>query len=140
MYFFTENWKRITLKQFLNCSENPAWNRQVRMLTDLAEYNCSHTDFRMLEVAKERLRTMAFFGLMEHQNASRVLFERTFGVKFTQSFTEQLNTAQSLVQSTSNESVNVNQDDLDQIRRLNNLDIELYKYAEDLFSKRISSL
>ena len=114
----------------------------MRMLTDLAKYNCSQADARMLEEAKERLRTMAFFGLMEHQNASRVLFERTFGVKFTQSFTAQLNTAKSRVQSTStsNKYVNVNKDDLEQIRRLNNLDIELYKYAEDLFLKRISSL
>ena len=110
------------------------------MLTDLAEYNCGHTDARMLEEAKERLRTMAFFGLMEHQNASCVLFERTFGVKFTQSFTEQLNTAHSRDQSTSNKSGSVTKNDLDQIRRLNNLDIKLYKYAKDLFWKRISSL
>ena len=136
----TENWNGITFKKFINCSNNPAWNRQVRMLSDLVQYNCSRTDARMLEEAKARLSSMAFFGLVEYQNASGVLFESTFGVKFTKSFRDHLSAARSRSVSLSKENVDISKNDLETIRRLNNLDIELYKYAKDLFSKRIATI
>ena len=128
--YFTDNWHGITFPAFLNCAENSAWNRQVRMLGDPYRYGCSHTDERMLETAKQRLRTMAFFGLMEYQVETRTLFERTFGVNFTHTFAERLNSATSATS-------NITASDLNRIRQHNHLDIKLYRYAKELFLERL---
>ena len=75
---------------------------------------------------------MAFFGLMEYQAETSALFERTFGVNFTDSFTERLNTAPA-----PSVDGDITESDVNRIRQLNSLDIKLYQYAEELFLGRI---
>ena len=85
-----QDWMSISLGNFTECERNPAKNRQTRMLADLTLADCdniagmaSHEREKiMLESAKENLNSMVFFGLTEHQGENKVLFEKTFGLRF----------------------------------------------------------
>ncbi|XP_005995567.1 heparan-sulfate 6-O-sulfotransferase 1-A [Latimeria chalumnae] len=130
------DWSGCTLQQFMDCPYNLANNRQVRMLADLSLVGCYNMSFIpekkraqvLLESAKKNLKDMAFFGLTEFQRKTQFLFERTFNLKFIRPFMQ--------YNSTRAGGVEVDNDTIQQIEELNDLDMQLYDYAKDLFQQR----
>lgn len=127
----------VTLKEFLACKHNLAINRQTRMLANLSKVNCYNTtgmtqserDRLMLQSAKDNLVDMAFFGLSEFQNYTQFLFEHTLNINFRKDFEQ--------YKSTHTSRHEIDKADEEQVVKLNYLDIELYKFAKDLFFQRI---
>lgn len=125
-----------TIEDFIDCPNNSANNRQTRMLADLKKANCSSSNYgkTILNSAKEHLEQMSFFGLCEYQRASQLVFEKTFNVTFLAEFvqsndTKTIQTVNSLPTST-----------VSKIKAANDLDMQLYAFALDLFSKRCRKL
>ena len=145
-FYAKEPWPDLTIEKFLSCRSNWANNRQTRMLADLESLGCygnklhppKEKDRLMLESAKENLRNFAFFGLTEYQRESCVLFERTFGVKLKletqQRPMSSLHSAPVLQDLWNNNKL------YDRIATVNRLDMELYEYALQLFSKRVRAI
>ncbi|XP_060785567.1 heparan-sulfate 6-O-sulfotransferase 1-A [Neoarius graeffei] len=130
------DWSGCTLQQFMECPYNLANNRQVRMLADLSLVGCYNMSFIpekkraqiLLDSAKKNLRDMAFFGLTEFQRKTQYLFERTFHLKFIRPFVQ--------YNSTRAAGVDLDNDTIQRIEELNELDVQLYDYARDLFQQR----
>ncbi|KAF7490130.1 Heparan-sulfate 6-O-sulfotransferase 2 [Sarcoptes scabiei] len=140
--FKGSNWKNVSFDEFLSCQNNLAFNRQTRMLADLSLVGCynksvmspEERDSVMLFSAKQNLKRMSFFGLCEEQLATQYMFERAFKFHFRRPFV-QFNQTRS---HATLKSLNFNQ--IEQIRRLNHLDVKLYSYAKDLFRKRFAMI
>ncbi|XP_076034328.1 heparan sulfate 6-O-sulfotransferase [Oratosquilla oratoria] len=140
--YTTDTWENVTLEEFLACPSNLAINRQTRMLADLTLVGCYNNslmsqeerDTVMLLSAKNNLKKMAFFGLTELQEISQYLFEETFNFKFSVRF-EQYNetNAKGALSGLEPETV-------EDIRRLNHLDMKLYEYARTLLQDRFKKL
>ncbi len=132
-----EDWSGVSLRDFLRCEHNLGNNRQVRMLANLSLVGCYDTstlppdkrDAILIQSAKSNLQSMAFFGLTEFQAATQYLFERTFKLKFIEDFVQYNQTHAS--------QTDVSSSDLDLIRKVNRLDLELYSYAKELFFQRL---
>uniref|UniRef100_A0A8C6WQC7 Heparan-sulfate 6-O-sulfotransferase n=1 Tax=Neogobius melanostomus TaxID=47308 RepID=A0A8C6WQC7_9GOBI len=130
------DWSGCTLQQFMDCPYNLANNRQVRMLADLTLVGCYNMSTvpekkraqLLLESAKKNLRDMAFFGLTEYQRKTQFLFERTFRLRFIRPFMQ--------YNSTRAAGVDLDNATVSRIEELNELDMELYDYAMDLFQQR----
>ncbi|XP_037551475.1 heparan-sulfate 6-O-sulfotransferase 1-A [Nematolebias whitei] len=130
------DWSGCTLQQFMDCPYNLANNRQVRMLADLSLVGCYNMSTvpekkraqLLLESAKKNLRDMAFFGLTEYQRKTQFLFERTFRLRFIRPFMQ--------YNSTRAAGVDLDNTTVQRIEELNELDMELYDYARDLFQQR----
>lgn len=130
------DWAGCTLEQFMDCPHNLANNRQTRMLADLSLVGCYNASSLpeekrarlLLDSAKKNLRDMAFFGLTEYQRKTQYLFERTFRLRFIRPF----------VQYNSTRAAGVEPDaaTIRRIHQLNQLDVQLYDYARDLFQQR----
>jgi len=138
------DWTGVELEEFMACRRNLAVNRQTRMLADLELLDCYNTssinpvkrDSLMLASAKANLERMAYFGLIEEQKISQYLFEETFSLEFKVQF-EQLNrndTHSGPVREKLSSEVE------ERILSLNNLDVELYKFAASLLSQRFDSM
>ena len=112
------------------------------MLANLSLVDCkypispikNHMQQILLESAKQNLRGLSFFGLVEQQKVSQFLFEYTFGLKFRHQFI-QLNRTHSSVSMGE-----LTAEIIDRIRRLNHLDVELYEYAKRLLFNRLHSV
>jgi len=140
----TQYWTKVPFDDFINCQRNLAFNRQTRMLADLKKISCyDHLkeNFRniqqphqigqsMLESAKHNLKELAFFGLVERQADSQNLFETKFNVKFMVDFEQKRKTV------ASNTLITPEQTRL--IEEYNSLDMELYRYATELFNHRLN--
>ncbi|CAJ0935767.1 unnamed protein product [Ranitomeya imitator] len=130
------DWSGCTLQEFMECPYNLANNRQVRMLADLSLVGCYNMSFTpekkraqlLLESAKKNLKDMAFFGLTEFQRKTQYLFERTFNLKFIRPFMQYNNTRAG--------GVDLDNGTIQRIEELNDLDMQLYDYAKDLFQQR----
>uniref|UniRef100_A0A8C5AH43 Heparan-sulfate 6-O-sulfotransferase n=1 Tax=Gadus morhua TaxID=8049 RepID=A0A8C5AH43_GADMO len=130
------DWSGCTLQQFMDCPYNLANNRQVRMLADLSLVGCYNMSTvpekkraqLLLDSAKKNLRDMAFFGLTEYQRKTQFLFERTFRLRFIHPFMQ--------YNSTRAAGVDLDNTTIQRIEELNELDMELYDYARDLFQQR----
>ncbi|GIY73002.1 heparan-sulfate 6-O-sulfotransferase 3-B [Caerostris darwini] len=140
--FEGKDWSDVTLEQFLSCKSNLAMNRQTRMLADLTLVGCYNKtvmsehqrEVMMLASAKQNLQKMAFFGLCEFQKLTQYLFENTFHLKFLQPF-QQLNETRS-----SSALSEISEKDLQRIKDLNKLDLELYQFAKSLLFQRYNLL
>ncbi|XP_077513411.1 heparan-sulfate 6-O-sulfotransferase 1-like [Amblyomma americanum] len=140
--FNGSDWRDVTFQEFLSCPWNLAVNRQTRMLADLTLVGCYNRsglsehqrDLLLLASARENLRRTAFFGLTEEQWRSQHLFESTFGLRFVRPF-EQLNETRSAAAQG-----RVPPADLEAVRRLNHLDVQLYEYARKLMDERLRRL
>ena len=136
------DWKGVQIDEFLSCPFNLAINRQTRMLADLSLIGCYNTsvmspeerDTVMLASAKENLRRTAFFGVCENQTASQYLFERTFDLSFKKPFIQLYQTRSTFALS------GVAVADVQRIRELNRLDVELYEFAINLFNERFNQM
>ncbi|XP_027029371.1 heparan-sulfate 6-O-sulfotransferase 1-B isoform X1 [Tachysurus fulvidraco] len=130
------DWSGCTLQQFMECPYNLANNRQVRMLADLSLVGCYNASTLpdkqrarlLLESAKKNLRDMAFYGLTEFQRKTQYLFERTFRLRFIRPFVQ--------YNSTRAAGVDLDENTVQRIEELNDLDMQLYDYAKDLFLQR----
>ena len=132
-----ENWSDMSLEDFMKRRRNPANNRQVRMLgADFREDTCRNLEesstFRtdVLEAAKLELRMLDYVGLLEFPHESQVVFEKTFGVKFKHPFVFQKDSVADVLVSSRGSST------LTEVERLNELDLQLYVYAEQLLMER----
>ena len=132
------DWKRVTLNEFMECEINPASNRMTKMLADLTYIKCNSdlindtkmADSFMLKSAKLNLQKFAYFGLTEFQKDSQLLFEKTFGVEFAKEFEQE---------ETNASTIKVTPETITRIREINYLDMELYRWAKELFLSRVRS-
>ncbi len=94
----------------------------------------------LLKRAKLGILSLDFFGLKEYQEHSRVLFLRTFNNSFKfMNGVKQLASWRVLAER---KKTDITLQDLDpkvieRIKSLNRLDLKLYKYAFELFVKRL---
>ena len=133
----------ITFDYFMECPGNLATNRQTRMLANRTALQCNSVNSsatletmqrRMLQSAKRNLAQLHYFGLTEHQKENQILFENTFGVKFRKPGLVQLNsTAQSL-------KYIIKKHQLERLKKLNSLDIELYHFGKKIFFSRLKTI
>lgn len=140
-YYNQSSWLNVSLSEFSRCKNNTAMNRQTRMLADhnffdsCPDTSDNHTatkDQTMLSSAMKNLRELAFFGICEQQEATQKLFEKTFKLRFKTVF------KQSDDEKTKNFVDQLPEEVKDNILRLNQLDLDLYNYALQLFRQRIS--
>lgn len=135
-----EDWINVSLEKFIKCDSNLAWNRQTRMLADLTQIGCYQNIFNltvneldrvMLDSAKYNLSKMRWFGLIEFQVASELLFEDAFQpLHFATPFEKWNSTRGDDVLS------QISDETLDKIKAGNHLDVKLYEYAQSLFFQR----
>ncbi|XP_045201453.2 heparan-sulfate 6-O-sulfotransferase 1-A-like [Mercenaria mercenaria] len=130
---FQDTWEGVTLREFMQCKDNLATNRQTRMLADLTKSECYkknkliEKDNLRLKSAQENLEQMAFFGLTRYQRETQKLFEKTFNMKFKRDF-ERLDD--------DIDEVHVSEDEFLNMMSYIELDIQLYVHAKDLFMQR----
>lgn len=138
--------KNLTLDEFMKCNHNLAINRQPRMLSDLSLVGCYNSsslskedrDLIILTSAKNNLHKMSFFGLSEFPKVSQYMFEATFGMNFK--------VKSSLSRYSVNRSARkelfkeISAKDIENIKRINYLDTELYHYAKELLFFRFEKL
>ncbi|OQV21337.1 Heparan-sulfate 6-O-sulfotransferase 3 [Hypsibius exemplaris] len=138
--FNGDTWDGVTFDEFLTCPNNLAANRQTRMLADLQLVGCYNTtimektqhDEIMLNSAKENLRNMAFFGIIEELDDTQTLFERTFGLRFD----SRLNGSH----EARGENFVLEDKQRAAYELKNALDTELYKFAKELFDERVRTV
>ena len=110
------------------------------MLANLSLVHCynfsamppEQRDAVMLQSAKDNLRNMAFFGLTAYQSATQHMFENTFNLQFIEDFEDR--------NVTHAQKTNYSAEQERKIIELNRLDLELYKYAEQLFLQRLNKM
>lgn len=130
------------------CNESLGVNRMTRMLAQYndREFNLCDTlppspinETRLLESAKSSLVSFKFFGLTEMQQDTMKLMEAVFdgGLKFN---LERVGKVQKTSRSTLKFASKLDKDIIEEIRRLNHLDIQLYSFAKELFNKRLSMM
>ncbi|XP_060535669.1 heparan-sulfate 6-O-sulfotransferase 2 [Cylas formicarius] len=137
-----EDWEGVEIEDFINCKSNLAKNRQTRMLADLELIGCYDKTYMtqverdriMLASAKKNLQSMAFFGLTEYQKISQYIFQETFNLRFTIPF-EQNNATLS-----NSLMLNLTPEQASKVKKLNDLDIELYSFAKNLLFARFEKL
>ena len=86
----------------------------------------------MLQSAKDNLRELTFFGITEYQRESQLLFETTFNMKFKTDF----------VQFDSGYAAHYDISDTQRqlVLARNELDMQLYDFAKELFFSRYRSI
>lgn len=136
--FETVTSQRMSLKDFVSSGINRMVNNgQTRILcgepkldADIAFGQCPA---EMLELTKRNLREhFAIVGLLERFDESLILLKRTFGWKLPLYYLHNI-TRDRLSKKA------VSKDALSTIEKYNGLDIELYRYAKQMFEELISS-
>ncbi|WAR28376.1 H6ST1-like protein [Mya arenaria] len=90
--FLTDNWRGVSLDDFMKCKYNLATNQMARMLADLERSNCYehfHEEkykrqraLQWVSSAKENLRSMEYFGMMNQPEQSDKLFSKVYSLEF----------------------------------------------------------
>ena len=143
-YYEDKEWSNATLEEFLSCESNWGNNRQVMMLANLEEVGCynksryakKEREARMLASAKRNLEKFAFFGLTEFLEESGILFEKMLGLQFGKPL-RQLPFS-GLCSSLALKSVT--KEMYEKIAQINKLDVALYNYALQLFTKKLKEI
>lgn len=146
-YYDGESWTNVSLVDFYSCESNWANNRQTMMIADLESVGCfSRTAYppetrerMILESAMSNLANrFAYFALTEYMNESVLLFQKTFGMEFGKKLEQrplsELHSAPLL------QSLWDSQDLFSKLARVNAMDMQLYKYALQLFSARAEAV
>lgn len=126
----------FSLEQFLDCPYNAAKNRQTLMLADWNLIPCEDVvglavkESILLESAIKSLLEMAYFALVERQSESKLLFEHTFSIHFKHPFK----------QRTRDRRGRYTAEQLNRVEAANELDMQLYKHANELFNERLQKL
>lgn len=144
-YYAGKPWVNVTLSSFVSCDSNWGNNRQTMMLADLESVHCfnksalsiAERDERLLETAKNNLKSFAFLGLTEFMAETCQLFEKTFDMTFSvtpapYNSLSEFRSGPLLVLLRNNTEL------YRAILRRNHLDIQLYAFAMDLFVERTS--
>ena len=125
--------EKISLDEFvsgISCRE--AENDQTRRLSGW-DHGSGRCSVEMLERAKANLRKhFPVVGLTERFDETLVLLKRTFGWKHIYNFPRQVNRDRPNKESLSPDTLNL-------IAKYNELDIQLYKYAEGMLDELISN-
>ena len=135
-----------SLREYLSCDVIWRNNRLTLALADSELVTCWNTtqctsgkrDKVLLESAKQNLLKFAFFGILEFQEESGWLFERTFGMEFgirPPYFPFNSSVANLLLQELS-----VHPSLYRRVIANNKLDLELYWFALEEFEKRMSAI
>ena len=141
-----QHYNMVSLGEYLACGISWRRNRLTLALADSelvtcwnkTQYTSEERGALLLESAKENLLKLAFFGILEFQEESGWLFERTFGVEFgippprlpfNSSMTDLL--LQALPE---------HQLLYEKVIANNRLDIELYWFAMEEFKKRMKAV
>ena len=111
------------------------------MMADLRLINCYNTtntsksqrEKTILASAKTNLARLAFFGITSEQAKSQYLFEDTFNLKFKVPFEAQNQHSKSDISDLEKKT-------LEEIKKLNSLDVELFQYAQQLMQKRFEEV
>ena len=143
-YYEDKEWSNATLEEFLSCESNWGNNRQVMMLANLEEVGCynksryakKEREARMLASAKRNLEKFAFFGLTEFLEESGILFEKMLGLQFGKPMRQLPSSG--LCSSLALKSVT--KEMYEKIAQINKLDVALYNYAVQLFTKRLKEI
>ena len=133
-----EIWLDLTLEKFLECPYNIGINRQTWMLSDLSQVSCNFKSLmtdtkhkeKLLSIAKENLRNIVYFGLLEYPQESQFIFEKTFGLEFNEPF-QLWDTGFAKVYIEG-----VTEEMLQKVRERNHLDVALYDFAKKIFFER----
>lgn len=135
----------MSMEEFVVNDLERAYNLQTRYLSG-AEFNRQTTDkpiaygdctYQMLETAKNNLKNYFYFGIMEKYDESLILLSTAFEWKFSQIFYRVKSNAST---NKNRENKQISQDDLALIIKYNQWDIELYKYAIEIFEYQITAL
>ena len=141
-FYNKKPWIDINLDKFLSCESNWANNRQTMALADLKVVGCynktlytkKQRDQLILKSAKDNLRRLAFFGIIEFVEETCTLFEETFNLKFARKIIQknvsELHSTPFLQELWNNTTL------LDRILSVNRLDLELYEFGLQLFTER----
>ena len=134
------NKENITLEQFILCKNNMAGNRQTRLLASYDQINNNNCSLfkpenkkLLLENAKNVLKKMSFFALTEYDDLSRSLFEKTFKNFFRFKEIKEPKPKQKTYDFIKTLDINL----LEKIRKINDLDLELYDLAKKLFREKL---
>jgi hypothetical protein len=146
------SWSSVPLEEFMSCPQNLGFNRQTRMLAKygskfsqcdyLYKRTTSHESYDeiLLKRAQRGLLSLDFFGLKEYQEHSRLLFLSTFNNSFKYINGLRPWTSWKVMaerKKTEDTLLGLNENVLKRIKFLNNLDLKLYKYAFEIFVKRL---
>lgn len=121
----------IGLEEMLARGEYLLDNLATRMLCDRASPFGPVTEAH-LEEAKRNLGTLAFVGLTERFDESAVLLERALGLDLVPYTSKKVNAGRPSVQDTPEAEVAL-------IAEHNQLDLELYECARELFERRLAA-
>ena len=142
--------------KFIECHNSYLFNRQVVMLANLTEDTCPplggysqvkadmqkpekrlvrDLDWQqLLFSAKDNLRKLDFFGLASEQQLTQELFEWTLKVRFSKEFRQSNKTR------TVKTKPSFPQASMDKLMDVLGPEMDLYKYARDLFYKRVENM
>ncbi|XP_059166220.1 heparan-sulfate 6-O-sulfotransferase 2-like [Physella acuta] len=125
----------LTFLDFLNCRDNPANNRQTRMLANLTMvdalgFSGDAYDEALLESAKRNLQRLAVFGILSRIEDTMELLEAELGLHFLSPI--HVPNAMSRADTPSHLRA--------KMAAVNSLDMRLYNFAVELFNTRIHQL
>ncbi|KAL1449919.1 hypothetical protein WDU94_002389 [Cyamophila willieti] len=113
-------WTGVSFDEFVNCSHNLAVNRTKEPAN--------------VGLSQAELASMAYFALTEYQKIDQYVFEETFNMRFFVPFVQENATqSQHLLAM-------LTQPQLNKIKQLNALDMELYEFARSLLMRRFEKL
>ncbi|KAH9503839.1 Heparan-sulfate 6-O-sulfotransferase 3-B [Bulinus truncatus] len=124
----------LSLLDFLNCRENPANNRQTRMLANLTAVNSmglSGQDYEMamLHSAQQTLLKLPFYGIINRPRDTFKLLEHELGIRFLKTFPHQ--------ETASEKHFSMEPEVYSRLKEVNHLDFKLFRFAEIYFDKRM---
>ena len=123
--------QNTTIEEFTSCAGNLAHNRQTRLLANLNVANCNKnkpTDtmkHKLLASAKLNLAMLPMFGLAEYLYATQYIFEWTFDLQFKKNIPAKRKYSNIPLQT------------ITLIKGKNEYDLDLYKFALELFFLRL---
>ena len=132
------DWSGVSLNDFLDCTTNPASNRQTWMLANLQDYGCKRLaklsyeklKEKLLENAKQYLRRMVYFGLAEYRNETYSRLGKTLEFEFNSSRKDTHTGSEVTLPD-------ISEAQRKRIIKVNEMDMELYTYAKRLYSERL---
>ncbi|XP_055866905.1 heparan-sulfate 6-O-sulfotransferase 2-like [Biomphalaria glabrata] len=128
----------LSLLDFISCSENPANNRQTRMLANLTTvYSMvmkGHSyEMALLYSAQNTLLKLPFFGIIDRPEDTLKLLDHEIGLRFKRTLNQHPTKA-------SREYLSLEQNVYNKLLEANSLDIQLFQFAENYFNQRMNAL
>ena len=133
-------WNNLTIEKFTSCPFNLAINRQTWMMSNISKVSCNFKAIMLnakkrkllLSIAKKNINAISYFAILEYPAESQFIFEKTYNLKFIESF-QQWDTGFAVEYL---KSIPPSEEMIKKIIKLNSLDFALYRYAKSVFFKR----